>query len=55
MKNAFTVKNNTINASIILIDDVLTTGSTMSACASVLKNEGAKTVYGLTISAPKDD
>ena len=36
--------------SILLIDDVTTTGSTMSACAQALCQAGASTVYGLTLA-----
>ena len=35
---------------ILLIDDVLTTGSTMSECAKILKKSGAVLVYGATIA-----
>jgi ComF family protein len=31
----------------LIIDDVMTTGSTMEVCSSVLKNNGAQKVYGL--------
>ena len=33
---------------VLLIDDVLTTGSTLSECARVLKHAGAKSVYAAT-------
>jgi competence protein ComFC len=36
--------------SIILIDDVSTTGATLSECARVLRCHGAKKVYGLVIA-----
>ena len=33
----------------IIIDDVITTGSTLDACALALKESGAQTVYGLCL------
>jgi len=33
----------------LIIDDVITTGSTMEVCASVLKEAGAEKVYGLCL------
>ena len=33
----------------LIIDDVITTGSTMEVCAQVLKEAGAKRVYGLCL------
>lgn len=36
--------------SVLLIDDVWTTGSTMRACANVLKRAGAKKVWAMTIA-----
>jgi ComF family protein len=35
---------------IVLVDDVMTTGATLSACASVLKRAGAREVLGVTLA-----
>lgn len=35
---------------ILVIDDVFTTGSTMTSCAKALKKAGAQKVYGLTLA-----
>lgn len=35
---------------LILVDDVRTTGSTLSECAAVLSSAGAQAVYGLTLT-----
>jgi predicted amidophosphoribosyltransferase len=39
-----------LGKTIVLIDDVTTTGSTLEACAKALKKEGAKTIVGLTLA-----
>lgn len=36
---------------VVIVDDVMTTGSTLSECARVLKRAGAKTVYALTFAS----
>jgi len=38
--------------SIIIVDDVVTTGATLNECARELKNAGALKVYGLTLATP---
>jgi len=38
---------------VLLIDDVFTTGATVSACAAVLKNAGAEEVFVLTVARPQ--
>jgi competence protein ComFC len=40
----------TIPEKIILIDDIVTTGSTIDECAKVLKSIGIKEVHGLTLA-----
>lgn len=43
-----------INGKVILLcDDVVTTGSTLNECAHVLKQNGAKAVYCITIATTK--
>lgn len=46
IKNKFNLKEKTI----LLIDDVATTGATMQSAARILKNSGAKDVYGLVFA-----
>ncbi len=55
MKKAFRVKNPHLiqDKRILLIDDVLTTGSTVSECAKVLLKSGAQKVYVLTLARTK--
>ena len=43
----YTYKN--IPKTVLLIDDIITTGSTLNVCASVLKENGAEKVYGLCL------
>jgi ComF family protein len=38
---------------VLLIDDVFTTGATVSACAVVLKDAGAQEVFVLTVARPQ--
>ena len=41
--------NGLLPESVVLIDDIITTGSTLKACASVLKNAGIKRVSAVTL------
>jgi ComF family protein len=38
------------NKRVLLVDDVMTTGATLDACARALLNSGAKSVLGLTVA-----
>lgn len=46
VRDAFVVNGDDIPKEVILVDDVLTTGQTLSAAANVLKMAGVETVYG---------
>ncbi len=50
IKNAFIIKNikSIENKNIIIVDDITTTGATLLQIASLLKKNGARTVYALT-------
>lgn len=52
VKNAFAVKRPHFveNKNILLVDDVFTSGATVSSCAEVLKKNGANKIYVLTIA-----
>jgi ComF family protein len=49
-KGNFVVAQNVKGLDLLLIDDVITTGATISECASVLKAAGAKSVTALAIA-----
>lgn len=51
IKNSFKWNGNSLkDFSIILVDDVATSGSTLEECAKVLKESGANEVWGLVIA-----
>ena len=55
VEDAFAVGREHVGDSVLLVDDVMTTGATLDACARVLRSEGAHRFYGLTFARePKD-
>ncbi|GAB4508861.1 MAG: ComF family protein [Anaerolineae bacterium] len=51
VKDAFHAEQNAVEGrSILLIDDVCTTGATLAACAQAVRLAGAKNVYCLTVA-----
>jgi len=52
INEAFAVRNSDslIGKSVLIIDDVSTTGETINQCAKVLKYAGAKSIFGLTLA-----
>lgn len=50
MEGSFKSTGDAAGMSVILLDDVTTTGSTLSACAAALKDAGAATVRGLVLA-----
>lgn len=52
VKDAFKVVNKKLieGKNILLVDDVITTGSTISECAKVLLREGAKNIYAASVA-----
>lgn len=52
VKEAFQITSNELEgATVLLVDDVRTTGATMVSCAEVLLDSGVSKVYGITVSA----
>ena len=51
VKDAFAAQARWVQGrSVLLVDDVFTTGSTIAACAKALKESGAHKVFGLTLA-----
>ncbi len=49
LHDAFVATTEVVNKKFVLIDDVCTTGATLSECARVLKEGGAREVYGVVL------
>ena len=54
INNAFKIRSakDIKNRRIILVDDVITTGATISECAKILKANGAAKVFALSVATP---
>ena len=52
LRGAFRLRrgSNVQDLRMLLVDDVLTTGSTLSECASVLREAGARSVHAVTVA-----
>ncbi len=51
VSGAFICRNNKLSGQrVILVDDVVTSGATLNACASALKEGGALSVWGITFA-----
>ena len=51
VKNAFAATAKLARRSVLLIDDVVTTGSTLEACADALRTAEVKAVYAIAVAA----
>ena len=50
VKGVFSVSRNLNGLNILLVDDILTTGATLSEIASEIKKHGANSVYALAVA-----
>jgi ComF family protein len=55
LKKAFVVKGNIQGLSLLLVDDVMTTGATVTECSKMLIKAGAKEVIVLTLARARMD
>lgn len=50
LQQAFAASTKAEGLTLLLIDDIYTSGATLTACAAVLRAAGARQVYGLTVA-----
>ena len=50
LKDVFQLKRNVKYQSVLLVDDVMTSGSTLEECSSVLRSAGVEKIYGLVFA-----
>lgn len=50
LNSRFRGNNNIKNKTVILVDDMITTGATLEECAKILKQSGAREIWALTIA-----
>ena len=55
LNRAFQLKKNVIDQGILIVDDVVTTGSTISSMVTVFKNAGAKVIYAVMLATHMEE
>ena len=55
VENAFACRNGLLDKAVVVVDDVCTTGATLEACAQVLRDAGAMSVWGFTLARARWD